>query len=187
MPFECDTPEKPSSRRQITHSSRDRDGKGRWTSSPATKSWRLPRPCAWCGEMFTIKYVQAAKTRFCGRSCSAKWRMRQPEHLAKVHAPSVAAKRGAKRSAWLRSGDPKAEAQIARIAALNPMSMDGVRQKVSRRLRDMKHEPSVRGGNGRGLTPPQSALMCCEATGRRSMLCRWVHGQPAIPRITSST
>src|SRR3990167_3219934 len=56
------------------------------------KSWQHPRPCEWCGKEFTVQYVQATKTRFCGRSCSAKWRMSQPEYLAKVHTPEVAKK-----------------------------------------------------------------------------------------------
>jgi very-short-patch-repair endonuclease len=85
--------------------------------------------------------------------------MRQPEILAKVHAPEVAAKRGLKKSQWLRSDNPKAIAEMARITALNPMSMPGVREKVSRRLKAMSHEPSVRGGNGRGMTKEQSLLM----------------------------
>lgn len=154
-----DTQDKPSSPRPTTPSSPNVDGSPPRTSSLATRSWQLPRRCAWCGEEFTVRYVQMAKTRFCGRSCSAKWRMRQPEHLAKVHSPEVAAKRGARKRAWLASGAPAAAAELERIRALNPASRPEVRAKISRRLRDMQHAPSVRGGNGRGLTASQAALM----------------------------
>lgn len=106
-----------------------------------------------------MAYVQNAKVRFCGRSCSAKWRMRQPEHLAKVHNPAVAAKRAASKAAWFAAGSPAAERERARIAALNPMAKPETRAKVSRRLKEIGHKVSVRGGNGHGLTEPQRALM----------------------------
>ncbi len=85
--------------------------------------------------------------------------MSDPERLAKVHSREVAAKRGAARRAWLASGDPRALAEIERIRNLNPMSDPEVRAKTSRRLKAMGHAPSVRGGNGRGMTEPQSMLM----------------------------
>lgn len=116
----------------------------------------LPKLCAWCAQPMTEK---PHKPRFCGRSCSAKWRMRQPEHLAKVHTPEVAAKRGAARRAWFAQGGEKAEAERRRIAALNPTSRPEVREKLSRVLKAMGHGPSVRGGNGRGMTHPQKALL----------------------------
>ena len=53
------------------------------------------KACAWCAKPFT---TNTRDQRFCGRSCSAKWRMRQPEIIAKVHAPEVAAKRGERAS-----------------------------------------------------------------------------------------
>lgn len=117
------------------------------------------RPCESCGAPFTPKDAGQGLGRFCGRSCSAKWRMNQPEHKAKVHTEATHAKIGQARARWLRSGEPKAEAEIARITALNPMSDPDVRRKVSRTLTAMNHGPSVRGGNGRGLTRPQRLLM----------------------------
>ena len=115
------------------------------------------RRCEWCGVTFSVGPGQTYK-RFCDRSCSAKWRMRQPEILAKVHAPEVAALRGQKRSAWLRSGDPKAEKEIARITKLNPSKRPEVRAKISATLRAIGHRPTIRGGNGRGPTLPQRVL-----------------------------
>ena len=119
-----------------------------------------PKPCEWCGDPFVKKSATVhRKARFCGTSCSAKWRMRQPEHLAKVHNPEVAAKRGASVSKWIRSGSPEAQAQLDRIRDLKPMLNPETRAKVSRRLKEMGHKPSVRGGNGRGLTVPQSMML----------------------------
>jgi hypothetical protein len=63
------------------------------------------------------------------------------------------------RSAWLASGSPKAQAEMDRIRDLNPTSRPDVREKISRTLKAMHHGPSVRGGNGRGLTEPQRMLM----------------------------
>jgi hypothetical protein len=85
--------------------------------------------------------------------------MSQPEHLAKVHTPESIAKRAAGKRAWYRSGKPEAEAELARIRALNPANDPEVRAKISRTLRAMNHAPSVRGGNGQGLTVPQKLLL----------------------------
>jgi len=148
-----------SSAHQTTRGSRNADGSARKISNQEIHLSIKPKPCEWCGQMFAKKSATAHRiARFCGRSCSAKWRMRQPEHLAKVHNPEVAAKRGASRSAWLRSGSPAAELELERIRNLNPMSDPTVRDKVSRRLKAMNHQPSVRGGNGQGMTEPQAML-----------------------------
>lgn len=113
------------------------------------------KACAWCAKPFTTSIHDQ---RFCGRSCSAKWRMRQPEIIAKVHAPEVAAKRGERKRAWYAAGSSDAEKQRARIAALNPTSRLDVREKLSRKLRDIGHKPCVHGGNGRGPTEAQQAM-----------------------------
>jgi hypothetical protein len=85
--------------------------------------------------------------------------MRQPKYLAKVHTPEVAARRGKSRSAWLAGKSPGAIAEINRIRALNPTQMPGVREKISRRLKEIGHKPSARGGNGHGMTRPQQLLL----------------------------
>src|SRR5437870_779102 len=119
-------------------------------------SWRQPRLCAWCLGEFIPKLWAV---RFCGTSCSAKWRMRQSKVLRCLHNPKVAAARGKKKAAWFKAGSPKALKELERIRNLNPMSDPAVRLKVSQILREMKHKPSVRGGNGTGLTKPQSILL----------------------------
>src|SRR3990167_7140558 len=101
---------------RIIRGSLGQDGNGRFVCVPGIKLWQQPRPCAWCGEPFTVKYVQAAKTRFCGRSCSAKWRMRQPEIVARVHTAEIHARIGAKVSTWLRE-TPKGRRHAHRFAA----------------------------------------------------------------------
>jgi len=145
--------------------SQSADGRQHNACNLVIEHWSQERPCVWCGRVFSPKYPAQLRGRFCGRSCSAKWRMRQPEILAKVHSPEVAAKRGERRSAWLQSGDPKAKAEIERITALNPTSQPEVREKISRRLKAMQHAPSVRGGNGTGLTEPQAFMLAVLGSG----------------------
>ena len=118
----------------------------------------LVKQCAWCGGDLTERQVRAGN-RFCGTSCSAKWRMRQPEIVAKVHTKEIHAVIGRKVSAWLHSNDPKAKANIERIRLLNPAASPLVRLKLSQTLRRIGHKPKIRGGNGRGLTIPQSMLL----------------------------
>lgn len=120
------------------------------------------KACAWCAKPFTTSIHDQ---RFCGRSCSAKWRMRQAEIIAKVHAPEVAAKRGEKRSAWLASGNPKAQREIERIRDLRPASRPDVREKISRQLRASGCEPQERGGNGCGMTDAQQGMLAVLGSG----------------------
>ena len=41
----------------------------------------------------------------------------------------------------------------------NPMSNPEIRAKMAATLREIGHKPLIRGGNGRGLTKPQTLLM----------------------------
>jgi len=111
--------------------------------------------CEWCGKRLP---ETGQLKRFCDRSCSANWRMRQPSIVARVHTDEVHAKIGAKISTWLGSGSPSARKQIERIRKLNPSARPEVRAKVSATLRRIGHKPTVRGGNGKGPTIPQRAL-----------------------------
>lgn len=159
MPYASESAESPSSAAPTIPISHNGDGSRPKTSRRPTGWWKVPRQCAWCGKEFTLRYVQEAQRRFCGTSCSAKWRMSQPEILAKVHAPAVARKRGDKRHAWFAAGSPAAEAERERIRALNPTKRPEVRAKISRTLEAMHHGPFARGGNGQGLTAPQRILL----------------------------
>lgn len=158
MPFASSSTEERSHALQTILSSLNGAGLVLKTLDPAIPFFKQSRPCEWCGEVFRPKTTADGLRRFCSRSCSAKWRMSQPEHLAKAHTPQAAARRGMKRSAWLNSDNPKAKAEVERIRLLNPTSDPKVRAKISRRLQEMNHGPSVRGGNGRGLTREQRLL-----------------------------
>lgn len=146
--------------------SRSEDGSELKTSNPEMLSSPPVKLCAWCGAPFTKPTAQRQrKARFCDRSCSARWRMSDPERVAKLHTAEVRAKRGDSISAWYASGSPSALANIEQIRRRNPMSDPDVRAKVSRRLRAMGHRPSVRGGNGQGLTLPQSMMLAALGEG----------------------
>ena len=143
---------------KIIHSLPCMDGDVRKIYDPPITSWRQERQCAWCGKVFAPTSGDKWR-RFCGTSCSAKWRMNTPEHKAKVHTPDVHRRAGLAISRWRRSDDPKAKREMERITNLNPMSRPEVREKVSLKLRAMGHKPSVHGGNGNGLTVPQQILL----------------------------
>jgi len=91
--------------------------------------------------------------------------MTQPDILAKVHSPEIAAKRGKRKAAWFRAGSPKALKELQRIRELNPMANPESRLKASLALKQMGHKPSVRGGNGHGLTTAQAHLLAILGQG----------------------
>lgn len=162
MPFKSELPGKWSLPARTIPGSPNVDGSGRRISDPATDPSLYPRLCAWCGVEFVPKTRRTAALppqRFCDRSCSAKWRMSQPEYVAKVHTPEVRAKRGKAKRAWFAAGSPQALAQVERIRRLNPTNDPEVRAKISRTLKAMNHGPSVRGGNGTGLTEPERRML----------------------------
>lgn len=113
--------------------------------------------CEWCGEEFQIIWKSDVDKRFCNRSCSAKWRMNQPEYKAKVHTKETHEKIGKKISIWLNTTE-KGQKNIDRIRNLKPMEDESCREKVSKTLREIHHKPKVRGGNGKGMTIPQQIL-----------------------------
>src|ERR1700722_16450691 len=75
------------------------DGEPHEISEQVIRSVGQERLCVWCARPFRQTGYEG---RFCGRSCSAKWRMNTPEYKAKVHTPEVAARRGRSHSIWLR-------------------------------------------------------------------------------------
>lgn len=135
------------------------------SSSLATLSLEIPffkqqRPCDFCGTTIRPCAANAGMKRFCDQSCSTKWWMSFPEFKARVYTKERSAKTGRGRSRFLNSGTPEANRQVQRIRELNPMiSHPGTAAKVSASLRAIGHKPPVRGGNGTGLTRPQSALL----------------------------
>src|ERR1019366_8813721 len=100
--------------------------------------------CLICGEEFQ----EAREKRFCGRSCSAKWRMRQPGVRAKVYSKEVIERR-----AKSQRGQKRGPSWNKGI----PMRIES-RKRLSVSLKRMGHRPSVVGGNGREPTLPQRLL-----------------------------
>lgn len=108
-------------------------------------------PCEWCGKENTVKGDQYTN-RFCNTSCSARWRMSQPEIKKKVHNPQVRAK-----AAQSKKG--KKYPKISKWwIENNPMKNQSSRDKVRQTHLRMGHGFKERGGNGLGPTPPQAAL-----------------------------
>lgn len=114
------------------------------------------KQCEFCGKDFQIIFKGDLKKRFCGTSCSAKWRMNDPLQKAKVHTKETHAKIGKKISDWLKT--EKGQINVERIRNLNPMNNPETRLKVSKKLKEMHYGPSVRGGNGTGMTFQQKLM-----------------------------
>lgn len=127
------------------------------TLSPEIPLSKQSRQCDCCGIL--IANPSHAVQRFCSHACNARWWMNIPEFYGKVNGRESKEKAGKGRSAWLKSEHPKAQAEMKRIAELNPTSRPEVREKLSRRLKEIGHKPPIQGGNGRGLTEPQRRLM----------------------------
>jgi len=124
--------------------------------------------CEWCDKPLTKKQVKThlknlkrapTKKTFCGKSCSAKWRMKQPEIRKKIYTKDRSLKISKKVKQFYASDHPVAKKQLARIKALRPMTNPETRKKVSNTLKRIKHKPPIQGGNGRGPTVPEKKLM----------------------------
>jgi DNA replication protein DnaD len=114
------------------------------------------KECLECGEKFTQTRhgKEASKQRFCSQSCSAKWRMRQPEVLEAQRSPEKIAKN--KAAAIKQMQDPALRLMYSeRMKETNPMHLEEVRKLVSEKK---KGKPfNFRAGNGQ-LTEPQIRL-----------------------------
>lgn len=122
---------------------------------PERSFYRQARPCDFCGEIFT---PTTGLARFCGPRCNTKFNMRIPEVKARIFNAAHAKNSGAGHKRWLAGGSPGALLQIERVRALNPTKDPAVREKISARLREMGHQPKLRGGNGRPMPIPQRIL-----------------------------
>lgn len=112
--------------------------------------------CAWCRE----NPVKTKQARFCSRSCSAQWRMSQPETKALLYSPQVKARVGEGiRKAWALGKCEKARiASRERMIQHNPMHNLITRAKLSNILREIKHRPKMRGGKGKPMPEAQYKL-----------------------------
>lgn len=113
--------------------------------------------CEWCGTSFRRERRQ----RFCGPSCSAKWRMSRPGFVASLHTPKRAE---ACRQAMQRlHRNPQAMKNLRRylLSDRNPFR-DPVKRAEAQNKAHSKLAASgyrtLNGGNGKGPTWPQLVL-----------------------------
>jgi hypothetical protein len=132
------------------------DGNPQKIYTPEIISWRQPRQCAFCGKTFTPKQSAQKWQRFCGRGCSASWRMRQPEIRSRLYTVERSIKISERLAKFYRGGSPEAQAQIERIRALNPMlDKTSVQKMIETKTRTgtLRRAPP-QGGNGHPLPLP---------------------------------
>lgn len=116
--------------------------------------------CEWCGKPFEPK-DHSGKRRFCGRSCSAKWRMSQPEYKVRLTpeqrvAASERMKRQSQDPAFVAARDEYLNSE--RNHFRDPEKRVEIQAKVHAKLRANGYA-QFKGGNGRGLTVPQQMLV----------------------------
>lgn len=114
--------------------------------------------CEWCASVTAIPMRRRTDPpRFCGRSCSAKWRTAQPQFKSALsRGGKTAAAKGGLVARWQ---EPEfREQNRQRMTALNPMANLATSERVAAMKRG-KPFPVVRGGNGCGLTKPQEMIL----------------------------
>lgn len=133
------------------------------------KTYKKPieKKCEWCGATFKLK-VRTSTKRFCGTSCSAKWRLTVPEIRAKLYsaesrkAISSSLKKFNKENPWVAAASSK------RMKENNPSSNPETMKKIKEHWKQYGHplqKQQLRGGNGRPLPRPQrilAAALGCE-------------------------
>lgn len=98
--------------------------------------------CSECAEEFQTNsyqrtYFNATGRIYCSKTCSSAYRSRiSSETMARTNRKYAS----------------------ARMIERNPMRREEVRASVSRRLKEIGHQPKVRGGNGREATIPEQYL-----------------------------
>lgn len=126
-----------------------------------TAAKMITKSCQTCGKPMTVISSQATEKRFCGASCSARWRMAQPEVRAKIFNRTVIEKtRQSLKRWWAQDGDAQ-RAQRERITQLNPMSNLESRRKMRETIiaRGITFNDQTRGGNGKPLPRAHQALL----------------------------
>jgi len=123
---------------------------------------RTKRNCQWCGKPITLTYSQACeKKRFCGRSCSAKWRMRQPIVRAAIYTEERSKKISIKLMEAHKHNPDLAKKISIRMTLNNPMQNPKIVEKVKEKWKEFGHPLSRQqlvGGNGRPLPQAQRIL-----------------------------
>jgi len=118
--------------------------------------------CEWCGKEFIAKrkMSKGKPRRFCGRSCSAKWRMSQPEYKRKYTEEDR--KEASRKFNELRMRPDFQENLQAyynsdRNPFKDPEQAPAIRAKAHVALR-AKGYAMLNGGNGQPLPVPQQML-----------------------------
>lgn len=114
------------------------------------------RNCEWCGQTFTKTGKPSAPPRFCNRTCSAKWRMSNPEFVASLDTPKRRAAASENMRRWRESPEGHATLQAHLKGSGNPLRDPAVRAKAQATLREQSYQV-LNGGNGQ-LTVPQKLL-----------------------------
>ncbi len=116
--------------------------------------------CEWCGKVFqAVKATSHGKPRrFCGTSCSARWRMTQPEIRARV-LESIDRERSRDRMNALRARPDVREKLKAHLEGPgNPFRLPETRRKAQLALAQ-KGWNYLNGGNGTPMPVPQRLLL----------------------------
>jgi hypothetical protein len=117
--------------------------------------------CGWCARPFFAKRSRVAKglpPRFCGTSCSAKWRNHNPELRQKRQISPVARARWSQNLKDVRKRPEVQEILRTHLSGENnPFSNPDVRRR-SLLTRANKSCHSLNGGNGRPLPVPVRLL-----------------------------
>ena len=115
-----------------------------------------PKPtkiCQECKQEFVLD--DHKRNRFCGTSCSAKWRMRAfPCRWSEEEKKQISVRM----KGWHASGSEAALAAKVRFAGLRALQGPEVRLKQRQTLKAMGHKPPIQGGNGKPIPVPQMAL-----------------------------
>lgn len=108
--------------------------------------------CTYCQAKFVA--AKKAKRQYCSLTCKMREQRKNPESLQKW--------RESMKEVWDRDsptkGIPRPDT-AERMRLNNPMKNPETVQKVVDTLRAIGHKPSVRGGNGHGVTAPQKLLL----------------------------
>lgn len=127
--------------------------------------------CLLCNKLLTphqvYEVVRGKMVGYCSRKCRdiklRKQESKPCENCGKIMTKASNQIKKVKVCSMKCAGDRSSK----RMTENNPMKMPGIREKVSEALKKMGHKPPVLGGNGRGMTIYQEALLNRLGTGWR--------------------
>jgi len=116
------------------------------------------KPCEWCGTTGVPKYG-----RFCGKSCSAKWRMSREDYKKSIYTEEHARKLSEATKRIMAEDPERCLRSSKRMIEHNPMQSAETRAKVSLAMKNnhVLGSKVIRGGNGKGASPCEQAIFDC--------------------------